>query len=89
MEIKYSDLQSFYDSFRCKCKKNAPFLRRSFPYYVCPAAFYSHRGKPPTTIDAEELNGRVRDGNGCDLFAITTGQIEGHSFKTRNEVNKD
>ena len=35
--------------------------------------FYSHRGKPPITIDAEELNGRVRDGNGCDLFAIITG----------------
>ena len=44
-------------------------------HYKCPAAFYSHRGKPPTTIDAEELNGRVRDGNGCDLFAITTGQV--------------
>ena len=27
-------------------------------------------GQPPTTIGAEELNDRVRDGNGCDLFAI-------------------
>ena len=36
------------------------------------ATFYSHRGKPPTTIDAEELNCRVRYGNGCDLFAIIT-----------------
>ena len=41
--------------------------------YQCPATFYSRRGKPPTTIDAEELNGRVRHGNGCDLFAIATG----------------
>ncbi len=39
---------------------------------VCLAASYSHRGKPPTTIGAEELNFRVRHGNGCDLFAIAT-----------------
>ncbi len=26
----------------------------------------------PTTIGAEKLNFRVRDGNGCDLLAITT-----------------
>ncbi len=37
-----------------------------------PAASYSHRGNPPTTIGAEELNFRVRHGNGCDLFAIAT-----------------
>jgi hypothetical protein len=29
-------------------------------------------GEPPTTIGAEELNFRVRHGNGCDLFAIVT-----------------
>ena len=27
---------------------------------------------PCSTIGAEELNFRVRDGNGCDLFAIAT-----------------
>ncbi len=31
-------------------------------------------GDPPTTIGAEELNFRVRHGNGCDLFAIITRQ---------------
>ena len=36
---------------------------------------YSHRGKPPTTIGAKELNFRVRYGNGCDLFAIITRLI--------------
>ena len=36
------------------------------------ATSYSHRGKPPTTIGAKELNFRVRNGNGCDLFAIVT-----------------
>ena len=36
------------------------------------ATSYSHRGKPPTTIGAKELNFRVRYGNGCDLFAIIT-----------------
>src|SRR5690606_31369693 len=38
-----------------------------------PATSYSHRGRPPTTIGAKELNFRVRDGNGCGLFAIITG----------------
>ena len=32
-------------------------------------------GQPPITIGAEELNFRVRDGNGCGLFAITTKPI--------------
>ena len=40
----------------------------------CLATSYSHRGKPPTTIGAEELNCRVRNGNGCGLFAIATKQ---------------
>jgi hypothetical protein len=31
----------------------------------------------PSTIGAEELNFRVRDGNGCDLFAIITRYLEG------------
>jgi hypothetical protein len=31
------------------------------------------RGRPRSTIGAEELNDRVRDENGCGLLAITTG----------------
>ena len=31
------------------------------------------RGRRRSTIGTEELNDRVRDGNGCGLFAITTG----------------
>lgn len=50
--------------------------KRPVPYgtdpYTSLAASYSHRGRPPTTIGAEELNFRVRYGNGCDLFAIAT-----------------
>ncbi len=59
------------DSFRC-------------PLCFCLAASCSHRGKPPTTIGAEELNGRVRDGNGCDLFAVATRLCmeQNCSFKT-------
>ena len=57
-------------------KWRASFLLQRLYLYVInctgPAASYSHRGKPPTTIGAEELNFRVRDGNGCDLFAIVT-----------------
>ena len=44
-----------------------------------PAASYSHRGKPPTTIGAEKLNFRVRYGNGCDLLAIATRHINKES----------
>jgi hypothetical protein len=43
---------------------------------LCLATSYSHRGRPPTTIGAEELNFRVRYGNGCDLFAIITRHIK-------------
>ena len=42
---------------------------------ISEATSYSHRGKPPTTIGAKELNFRVRYGNGCDLFAIITSLI--------------
>ena len=30
---------------------------------------------PSSTIGAKELNFRVRDGNGCILFAIATGNL--------------
>src|SRR5690606_38620762 len=45
--------------------------------YSSEATSYSHRGKPPTTIGAKELNFRVRYGNGCDLFAIITSLAHG------------
>jgi hypothetical protein len=40
---------------------------------------------PCSTIGAEELNFRVRDGNGCDLFAITTEKI-GYNLGIRSSV---
>ena len=45
----------------------------------------------PITIGAEELNFRVRHGNGCDLFAIVTRQFyaflwERYPFKTRYDI---
>ena len=33
-------------------------------------------GGPGSTIRAVELNGRVRDGNGCSLYAIVTDKGE-------------
>ena len=33
-------------------------------------------GDPGSTIRAVELNGRVRDGNGCSLYAIATDKGE-------------
>ncbi len=54
--------------------------------YVSLATSYSHRGKPPTTIGAKELNDRVRHGNGCDLFAIATRLILTDSTPTTVEL---
>ena len=31
-------------------------------------------GNPPSTIGADRLNFRVRDGNGCDSVAMATGK---------------
>ncbi len=42
-------------------------------------------GDPPTTIGAEELNFRVRYGNGCDLFAIITRQIILYKIEKENQ----
>ena len=55
---------------------------------MCRVSFARQRpalagGEPPTTIGAEELNYRVRDGNGCGLFAIAARHFEVHSLKTR------
>ena len=52
------------------------------------ATSYSCRGMPPTTIGAEELNFRVRYGNGCDLFAIATRQEIALSKLDNNLLSK-
>ena len=44
-------------------------LLRNNIYYM-PGDDLLSQGRPPTTIGAEKLNFRVRDGNGCDLLAI-------------------
>jgi hypothetical protein len=36
--------------------------------------FYSPMGKPHSTLDAEALHCRVRNGNGCYLLAMITGK---------------
>ncbi len=69
LPILLSDGSAFVAFYRKKKRTAFAVL------FHCPATTYSHRGKPPITIGAEELNFRVRDGNGCDLFAIVTGQI--------------
>ncbi len=45
------------------------------------------QGETPTTIGAEELNFRVRYGNGCDLFAIATKQVESVLSKLDNRCD--
>jgi hypothetical protein len=39
-----------------------------------PAACYSPTGEPRSTLAAEALHFRVRNGNGCYLLAMTTGK---------------
>ena len=45
------------------------------------------QGKPPTTIGAKELNFRVRDGNGCGLFAIITGLFFVECLRPQNWIH--
>ena len=40
-----------------------------------PGAVLLSRGLPLSTIAAEELNGRVRNGNGCVFLAMDTGKF--------------
>jgi hypothetical protein len=63
---------------------NKPSFQKEFKGSL--AASYSHKGQTLTTIGAEELNFRVRDGNGCDLFAIATKQPFLFSFLLSNDI---
>ena len=59
-------------------QKNTPDVQLDHPGYeinfrrrpTLPLSF------PSSTIGAKELNFRVRDGNGCDLFAIATEKLK-------------
>lgn len=65
--------------------KNPPVRRIFFSKnYIVLASGYSPRtGLGPSTIAANELNGRVRDGNGCDLVAWDTKTVESFVSLTR------
>ena len=57
----------------CVAKKRghaAPWTKKSRRRSTLP------RSHPRSTIDAEELNFRVRDGIGCGLLAVVTGKAE-------------
>ena len=45
----------------------------------------SHTSLPCSTIGAIELNFRVRDGNGCGLYAIVTGKLYGNLIAILSE----
>ena len=45
----------------------------------------SHTSLPCSTIGAIELNFRVRDGNGCGLYAIVTGKLSGNLIAILSE----
>ena len=74
--VKRADLQK--RRTKGGAQKKAPFVRTIF---VKKKAKKSRRrstlphSHPCSTIDAKELNFRVRDGIGCGLFAIITGKI--------------
>jgi hypothetical protein len=58
---------SFLPAMTCRNRKNRSYrqVKRRRPIFPW--------GCPQSIIGAEELNCRVRDGNGCTLFAIATG----------------
>ena len=43
-----------------------------------PVTIYSPTPKGCSTIDLEELNFRIRNGNGCSLSSNVTGKIYNH-----------
>ena len=59
-----------------KHSKKARPLSRSGLFELNPAASYSPIRRPYSTIGAGGLNGRVRDGIGCDTSAIATGSLK-------------
>src|ERR1051325_8442052 len=62
-----------FEANRTKRKRPAVF-RLAGPFSLNPAASYSSIRRPYSTIGAGGLNGRVRDGIGCDTSAIATGK---------------
>ena len=58
-------------------KNKSPDKNRGF-YKVPGDDLLSHAGCPRSTIGAVGLNFRVRDGIGCDSYAIVTGEIFGN-----------
>ena len=73
--------RSIISSFQCcqlklyiklgACLEGGLFLNKKMP-----ATCYSPTAFRCSTIAAEELNFRVRDGNGCGLFANVTGKFK-------------
>src|SRR5699024_7867698 len=57
-----------------------------FIYLYSLAASYSCGDNVSTTIGAEELNYCVRDGNRCDLFAITTRLYDMRYLYLKNQI---
>src|ERR1041384_1045705 len=62
-----------FEANRTKRKRPA-VVRLAGPFSLNPAASYSSIRRPYSTIGAGGLNGRVRDGIGCDTSAIATGK---------------
>lgn len=53
-------------------KQKSPSVEGPFKSYVSARRAYLPGSHPPSTSAAEELNDRVRNGNGCVLLAMTT-----------------
>jgi hypothetical protein len=70
--------ETLYKNDASAFQKNTPDVQLDHPGYeinfrrrpTLPLSF------PSSTIGAKELNFRVRDGNGCDLFAIATEKLK-------------
>jgi hypothetical protein len=66
-------LTMWWDWNRNDLSEKAPTSFEIGAFNLNPAASYSSIRRPYSTIGAGGLNGRVRDGIGCDTSAIATG----------------
>ena len=68
----YATLLALAWLYGARKRKGVPRVDAGFSRRMIPATSYSPRSLPRSTIGAERLNGRVRNGNGCGPLAMVT-----------------
>ncbi len=65
-------------------RSEEPSRRIETALQINPGNVLLFRGLTHSTIAAEKLNGRVRNGNGCVLLAMVTGKLTGYRTLHQN-----